>query len=100
MGTLVVEESGPLRVVLRGEHPISETSKITQRIIISAVSPIIEFDTKISWNENRRILKVEFPVNIINDNATYETQFGVVQRPTHYNTSWYESVWTVLQYLV
>lgn len=88
MGTLVIEECGPLRVVLRGEHPISKTSKLTQRIILSAVSPVIEFDTKISWNENRRILKVEFPVNIINDNATYETQFGVVQRPTHYNTSW------------
>jgi alpha-mannosidase len=27
-------------------------------------------------------------LNIRNDNATYETQFGFVQRPTHKNTTW------------
>jgi len=33
-------------------------------------------------------LPVELPLNIHNDNATYETQFGHVQRPTHKNTTW------------
>jgi alpha-mannosidase len=28
------------------------------------------------------------PLNIHSDNATYETQFGYVQRPTHKNTTW------------
>ncbi|KAJ3042013.1 hypothetical protein HDV00_008305, partial [Rhizophlyctis rosea] len=32
--------------------------------------------------------KVEFPLNITQDFATYETQFGYIQRPTHYNNSW------------
>lgn len=59
-----------------------------QRIILTAHSTKIEFHTKVSWNENRKMLKVEFPVNISHDVATYETQFGFVQRPTHYNTSW------------
>ena len=31
---------------------------------------------------------VELPLDIHNDNATYETQFGFVQRPTHKNTTW------------
>lgn len=31
---------------------------------------------------------VELPLNIHSDNATYETQFGFVQRPTHKNTTW------------
>ena len=31
---------------------------------------------------------VELPLNIHSDNATYETQFGHVQRPTHKNTTW------------
>jgi hypothetical protein len=31
---------------------------------------------------------VELPLAISNDNATYETQFGWVQRPTHKNTTW------------
>jgi len=34
------------------------------------------------------VSKVELPLNIHNDNATYETQFGHVQRPTHKNTTW------------
>jgi hypothetical protein len=31
---------------------------------------------------------VELALAISNDNATYETQFGWVQRPTHKNTTW------------
>jgi hypothetical protein len=31
---------------------------------------------------------VELPLAISSDNATYETQFGWVQRPTHKNTTW------------
>ena len=89
VGTLVVEESGPLRVVLSVSHPLSSTSELTQKIIISAHSRRIEFDTIVDWNENRRMLKVEFPVNISHDFATYETQFGYIQRPTHFNNSWY-----------
>jgi alpha-mannosidase len=34
------------------------------------------------------ILKVAFPVEIHSPQATYEIQWGSVQRPTHRNTSW------------
>jgi Glycosyl hydrolases family 38 C-terminal domain len=34
------------------------------------------------------VFVVELPLNIRNDNATYETQFGHIQRPTHKNTRW------------
>ena len=33
-------------------------------------------------------MKVEFPVNIKSDVATYEIQYGYVQRPSNKNTSW------------
>ena len=33
-------------------------------------------------------MKVEFPVSVRSPNATYEIQFGHLQRPTHFNTSW------------
>lgn len=49
---------------------------------------MVEFDNHVSWQENRKILKVVFPFDITSDNATYETQFGVLERPTHNNTSW------------
>jgi len=35
-----------------------------------------------------KFLKVEFPVDVTNTEASYETQYGIVRRPTHYNTSW------------
>ncbi|KAI9329640.1 galactose mutarotase-like domain-containing protein [Obelidium mucronatum] len=88
VGLAVVEEAGPLRVVLNVKHPLSSTSTLEQRIIITAADAKIEFETKVDWHENRVILKVEFPFNINSDYATYETQFGYIQRPTHYNTSW------------
>ena len=33
-------------------------------------------------------MKTAFPVDINADKATYEIQFGTVERPTHSNTSW------------
>ncbi|SCW01929.1 LAFE_0E10374g1_1 [Lachancea fermentati] len=41
-----------------------------------------------NWNLRNKFLKVEFPVNVRNDFASYETQYGITKRPTHYNTSW------------
>ncbi|KAJ3154526.1 Glycoside hydrolase, 38 vacuolar alpha mannosidase [Geranomyces michiganensis] len=88
VGTLTKVEDGPIRVVMTVTHPITSTSTLTQKIILCAGSKRIEFENHVNWNENRRILKVEFPVNVANDYATYETQFGFIRRPTHYNTSW------------
>ena len=40
------------------------------------------------WREKNQFLKVEFPLALRSDHATYEIQFGHVRRPTHFNTSW------------
>ncbi|KAJ3175511.1 Alpha-mannosidase 2C1 [Geranomyces variabilis] len=88
VGTLSLVENGPLRIVLEVKHPLTPTSTLTQKIILCTGSKRVEFENHVVWNENRRILKVEFPVNVDNDSATYETQFGFIRRPTHYNTSW------------
>lgn len=50
--------------------------------------PRIDFETKINWQQQRQILKVSFPVDINTDKATYEIQYGTIERPTHFNTSW------------
>lgn len=44
--------------------------------------------SQVEWHENRKFLKVEFPFDVRSMNATYEIQFGHLQRPTHCNTSW------------
>lgn len=51
-------------------------------------SRVIEFNCEAEWHENRRLLKAELPTLIHTEQATYESQFGLVQRPTHRNTSW------------
>jgi alpha-mannosidase len=42
----------------------------------------------VDWCERRKFLKAEFPLNVRAAQATYEIQFGHLQRPTHFNTSW------------
>ncbi|KAL7753249.1 Glycoside hydrolase, 38 vacuolar alpha mannosidase [Sorochytrium milnesiophthora] len=88
VGKVKISETGPLRAALYVEHPLTATSTLRQTISVNAISAKIEFNSKIDWNENRRFLKVEFPVDIHTDMATYDVQYGNVQRPTHYNTSW------------
>lgn len=63
------------------------SSRITQTISLGAGLGI-RFETEIDWHEEDKLLKVAFPVAINSDRATYEIQFGHVERPTHYNTSW------------
>ncbi|KAI8908000.1 glycosyl hydrolases family 38 N-terminal domain-containing protein [Gorgonomyces haynaldii] len=87
-GNLTILETSPERVVLKSITKLSETSTLEQRIIITYNSKQIVFENDMFWDENRKVLKVEFPVHIKNDLATYETQFGFIQRPTHFNNSW------------
>ncbi|CAG8450748.1 8086_t:CDS:10, partial [Ambispora leptoticha] len=88
LGHIKIHEQGPLRASLKLETKLTKTSSLTQIISLSAISARIDFETEIDWDENRQFLKVEFPVDINRDVATYETQFGFIQRPTHYNTTW------------
>ncbi|KAG0188494.1 Glycoside hydrolase, 38 vacuolar alpha mannosidase [Apophysomyces sp. BC1034] len=87
-GSIQILEQGPLRAALLIEKRISENSQLRQIVILTAISKRIDFETEVDWNENRQFLKVEFAWDILADSVTYETQYGVVQRPTHYNTSW------------
>ncbi|KAL7980375.1 hypothetical protein Chor_014704 [Crotalus horridus] len=67
---------------------LSKSSVLTQEVILDAASPYISFRTQVDWNEAHKFLKVEFPAKVRSPNATYEIQFGHLQRPTHWNTSW------------
>ncbi|KAL1921492.1 uncharacterized protein VTP21DRAFT_11208 [Calcarisporiella thermophila] len=75
-GHIQINERGPLRASLELTLKISEHSSIKQLIVLTAISRRLDFETVIDWNENRKFL------------ATYETQFGHIERPTHFNTTW------------
>eukprot|EP01119_Soliformovum_irregulare_P015322 TRINITY_DN4303_c0_g1_i2.p1 TRINITY_DN4303_c0_g1~~TRINITY_DN4303_c0_g1_i2.p1 ORF type:complete len:713 (-),score=261.49 TRINITY_DN4303_c0_g1_i2:116-2254(-) len=81
-------EKGPLRSSFEVSFNVGKKSRLTQRISLDAISPRIDFQVEVDWQENHQFLKVEFPLKIRAMHATYEIQFGNWQRPTHFNTSW------------
>lgn len=83
-----VAEKNPLRVTLEFNIPISAASSMKHRISLDAVSARLDFACDVEWHEANKFLKVEFPTTIHSDVATYEIQFGHLQRPTHFNTSY------------
>ncbi|KAI0351116.1 hypothetical protein OH77DRAFT_1506678 [Trametes cingulata] len=90
-----VVAEGPLRASLKAEVKYGQ-STINVLISMDAVPAsmkknslsLIRFDAEVDWHQRHEFLKFELPLSIRNDNATYETQFGHVQRPTHKNTTW------------
>ncbi|MEM9778547.1 MAG: glycoside hydrolase family 38 C-terminal domain-containing protein [Pseudomonadota bacterium] len=85
--TLVLQEAGPLRATIRFER-VFRGSTIRQDISLRARSKRIDFRTVIDWHETHLLLKVAFPVTVLAPNATFDIQWGRVERPTHRNTSW------------
>ncbi len=85
--SIEVVENNSLRAVVRFTWTYHH-SKIVQELILYSESPRIDFNTEVDWHEQHQLLKVAFPVEIRTTQATYDIQFGNVQRPTHWNTSW------------
>ncbi|RDW86649.1 alpha-mannosidase [Aspergillus mulundensis] len=87
-----VAENDPYRVSVVTDTKISENSWVKTTISLAAAEEkrqsYVEFESEVEWQETMKFLKVEFPVDITNTEASYETQYGIIRRPTHYNTSW------------
>lgn len=82
-----VMEVGPLRATLEIRRRVLHSDYV-QRISLTYNSPRLDFDTSIDWQERHVLLKVAFPVRVLSPVATYEIQWGNLERPTHRNTSW------------
>ncbi|KAF2985403.1 hypothetical protein EK904_005537 [Melospiza melodia maxima] len=85
---LEITLAGGLRGSVSFSLQVGKSSTLTQEIILDAMCPYLRFLTQVEWKEAHKFLKVEFPVQVRSTNATYEIQFGHLQRPTHWNTSW------------
>ena len=87
-----IKEAGPYKASIVTQTNISERSWIKTTISLTAAvegqPSFLEMECEVEWREDWKFLKVEFPVDILNREAAYETQFGIVNRPTHYNTTW------------
>ena len=89
-GKSYISEVSPHRVSVTTEFRVSSQSSIKSTISLSAalkgVPSWVECHAEVDWHETMKFLKVEFPVDVRNTEASYETAFGYVKRPTHYNT--------------
>ena len=85
--SVTVVESGPVRGAIRFERKFGK-SRIVQTVRLTANSMRLDFVTEVDWQETDTMLKVAFPVAINSARATYEIQYGHVERSTHMNTSW------------
>lgn len=80
-------ENGPVCAIVEFSCGFMD-SVVTQQVILYHQIPRIDFKTKADWKEHHVLLKVNFPVDINALKATYEIQFGNVERETTNNTSW------------
>ena len=78
-------EAGPVRGVLRVTRKF-RSSTICTDIIAYADSEELRFDYEIDWNEHNLFVKAEYPVDVNASNASYDIQFGHIERPVHKNT--------------
>ena len=56
--------------------------QVTQDFSVLANSDRVDVHLAADWYQMKRLLKVSFPIAADNYNATFETSFGAVQRPT------------------
>src|SRR6185437_14062972 len=85
--SIEIAEPGPHRGAIRLIWRFRDSTG-TQDLRLWANSPRLDFHTTIDWHDRRWLLKARFPLAIRSPYATFETAFGVIERPTHRNTSW------------
>lgn len=82
-----VIENGEVRMVVEFECGFLD-STVTQQVCLYHQIPRIDFRTKADWKTHHVILKTHFPVDVNATRASYEIQFGNVERETTNNYSW------------
>ena len=85
--SIEVVETGPLRGAVRVRRRWRD-SRIEQTYRLLAGSRRLDIVTDIDWHEREIYLQARFPLAVHSHEATFETMYGVVRRPTHRNTSW------------
>jgi alpha-mannosidase len=84
-----VVEWGPLRGAIRVERRFRD-SRIAQTYRLLFSSRRLDIETRADWHERQVLLRALFPLSLRSHEATFETMYGAVKRPTHRNTSWDE----------
>lgn len=70
-------------------------STLKQSIELYAGERLIRFSHEVDWQENHRMLRVQFTPDLYSDTATFEIQMGVIKRPTKHNNPWQQAQFEV-----
>ncbi len=70
-------------------------SAVSQTVILANDAKELFFKTAANWQEEHRLLRVEFPTAVHNGKANFDIQYGFIERPIHRNTSWEEAKFEV-----
>jgi alpha-mannosidase len=81
-----VAMASPLRAEVVFERTVGRQSRLRQSVRLDALAGRLEFHTAVDWQEEHTLLKVAFPTVVRAPTATFEMQFGVAERSTHYST--------------
>ena len=88
----------------RSQNPVCQRIRVTRQINKSVIvqdyrldaqSPILRVETWVDWQETQVVLKVNFPVTVEADQATYEVPFGAIERSTKPVTDHEKAKWEV-----
>lgn len=85
--SVCVAEDNALRTVLRVERAF-ESSRLTVEYILWHGKPGLTIHCNIDWKEKNLLVKMDFPVEVNTNKATFDIQFGSVERAIHKNTLW------------
>lgn len=72
-----------------------QSSTLEQIVSMTDHNAVVEFDTTVDWKNDHILVRTAFPTNFNTNKATYEIQYGNVERPTHANTSWEQAKFEV-----
>ena len=70
---------------LERKGTLGKKSSITQKMVIHQKEARIDFVTTVDWKEEHCMLKADFPTDIKATEATFDIQFGLINRPTTEN---------------
>ncbi|MEM9164564.1 MAG: glycoside hydrolase family 38 C-terminal domain-containing protein, partial [Cyanobacteria bacterium P01_F01_bin.4] len=87
-------DRGPLRQRLRVVRQLGN-SEVRQYYSLEAHSPILKIETWVNWSATQVVLKVNFPLTVEANHATYEAPFGSIARPTRPQTDTDKAKWEV-----
>ena len=72
-----------------------DESVIVQTVFLYENGERIDIENDIDWKASHVLLKTAFPLNVNTSKATFDIQFGNIERNTHKNTSWDEAKFEV-----